>query len=157
MAEVGGHRLVDRILDPDEVAAVLTWLCSPKSAAITGSGVHADGGFLGCVRRARCLLARWVFRRAAGRARVGAPRGRPPHRRMPDASHGQEPPVPVASKQTSGMASVPLPELQRTGFPAGDRRRDPLPQCSGTHERIARMLRPRSRSGRPRPSAVRSL
>ncbi|WP_280268671.1 mycofactocin-coupled SDR family oxidoreductase [Nocardia wallacei] len=40
------HQLLDRILAPDEVAAVVTWLCTPESACITGSVVHADGGFL---------------------------------------------------------------------------------------------------------------
>ncbi|WP_227981412.1 mycofactocin-coupled SDR family oxidoreductase [Nocardia spumae] len=41
------HQLLDRILEPDEVARVVAWLCSPESAAVTGSVVHADGGFLG--------------------------------------------------------------------------------------------------------------
>jgi SDR family mycofactocin-dependent oxidoreductase len=41
-----GHQLLDRILEPDEVAAVVAWLCSPESACVTGSVIHADGGFL---------------------------------------------------------------------------------------------------------------
>ncbi|AHH19155.1 putative oxidoreductase, SDR family [Nocardia nova SH22a] len=40
------HQIVDRILEPDEVAAAIAWLCTPESAAVTGSVVHADGGFL---------------------------------------------------------------------------------------------------------------
>ncbi|SEB30331.1 mycofactocin-coupled SDR family oxidoreductase [Streptomyces melanosporofaciens] len=39
------HQLVGRLLEPAEVAATVCWLCSPDSAAITGSVVHADGGF----------------------------------------------------------------------------------------------------------------
>lgn len=40
------HQSLGRILEPDEIAAVVSWLCSPDSSAITGSVVHADGGFL---------------------------------------------------------------------------------------------------------------
>jgi NAD(P)-dependent dehydrogenase (short-subunit alcohol dehydrogenase family) len=36
----------DRILEPEEIAAVVTWLCAPESACMTGSVIHADGGFL---------------------------------------------------------------------------------------------------------------
>lgn len=39
-----GH-LVGRVLDPPEVAAAVRWVCSPDSAAVTGTVVHADGGF----------------------------------------------------------------------------------------------------------------
>jgi NAD(P)-dependent dehydrogenase (short-subunit alcohol dehydrogenase family) len=41
------HQLVDRLLEPDEVAAVVCWLCSAESGAMTGSALHADGGFVG--------------------------------------------------------------------------------------------------------------
>ncbi|MEV5652032.1 mycofactocin-coupled SDR family oxidoreductase [Nocardia sp. NPDC052254] len=44
--EFAAHQLVDRILEPEEVAATVAWLCTPESAAVTGSVVHADGGFL---------------------------------------------------------------------------------------------------------------
>ncbi|MGH3861562.1 mycofactocin-coupled SDR family oxidoreductase [Actinokineospora sp.] len=43
----GQHQIVGRVLEPSEVAAVVCWLCSAESAAITGSVVHADGGFTG--------------------------------------------------------------------------------------------------------------
>ncbi|GAA0504300.1 3-hydroxyacyl-CoA dehydrogenase [Saccharopolyspora subtropica] len=44
-AALGEHQLVQRLLSPDEVAAAVAWVCSPESAAVTGSVVHADGGF----------------------------------------------------------------------------------------------------------------
>jgi SDR family mycofactocin-dependent oxidoreductase len=43
----GRQQLVSRLLAPDEVAAAVCWLCGPDSAAVTGSTLHADGGFLG--------------------------------------------------------------------------------------------------------------
>jgi SDR family mycofactocin-dependent oxidoreductase len=38
-------QLTERLLDPVEVAATVAWLCSEASSAITGTVVHADGGF----------------------------------------------------------------------------------------------------------------
>ncbi|MHB9857010.1 mycofactocin-coupled SDR family oxidoreductase [Streptomyces sp. YIM S03343] len=39
------QQLTGRPLDPDEVAAAVAWACSPDAAALTGSVLHADGGF----------------------------------------------------------------------------------------------------------------
>ena len=33
-----------RLIDPDEVAATIAWLCSPASSAITGAVIPVDGG-----------------------------------------------------------------------------------------------------------------
>ncbi|MEH0845017.1 mycofactocin-coupled SDR family oxidoreductase [Micromonospora sp. CPCC 205711] len=41
------HQLVDRLLEPVEVAAAVCWLCGVGSSAVTGSVLHADGGFVG--------------------------------------------------------------------------------------------------------------
>jgi SDR family mycofactocin-dependent oxidoreductase len=46
-ATFGGQQLVDRLLSADEVAAAVCWLCSADSGAVTGTVVHADGGFIG--------------------------------------------------------------------------------------------------------------
>ncbi|ASR34610.1 SDR family mycofactocin-dependent oxidoreductase [Prauserella marina] len=43
--EFAKHQLVGRLLEPDEIAATIAFLCSPDSSAITGSVIHADGGF----------------------------------------------------------------------------------------------------------------
>ncbi|MET9824581.1 mycofactocin-coupled SDR family oxidoreductase [Streptomyces sp. NPDC006349] len=39
------HQLVDRLLEPAEVAAAVCWLCGPDASAVTGTVIHADGGF----------------------------------------------------------------------------------------------------------------
>lgn len=38
------HHVDHRIIRPDEVAAVVAWLCSPASRALTGAAVPADAG-----------------------------------------------------------------------------------------------------------------
>lgn len=43
--DFGGHQLVDRLLEPEEVAAAVCWLAGEQASAVTGSVVHADGGF----------------------------------------------------------------------------------------------------------------
>lgn len=43
--EFSAHQLIDRLLEPAEVAAAVCWLCGEKASAITGTVVHADGGF----------------------------------------------------------------------------------------------------------------
>jgi SDR family mycofactocin-dependent oxidoreductase len=42
--ELSAHQLVERLLEPAEVAAAICWLCSEQSSAMTGSVLHADGG-----------------------------------------------------------------------------------------------------------------
>ncbi|MCX4530890.1 mycofactocin-coupled SDR family oxidoreductase [Streptomyces sp. NBC_00841] len=39
------HQLTERLLEPEEVASAVAWLCGPHSVAVTGTVVHADGGF----------------------------------------------------------------------------------------------------------------
>ncbi|GDY31678.1 mycofactocin-coupled SDR family oxidoreductase [Gandjariella thermophila] len=43
--EFARHQLVERLLEPEEVAAAVCWLCGEASSAVTGTVVHADGGF----------------------------------------------------------------------------------------------------------------
>src|SRR4051812_13627750 len=43
--EFSQHQLIERLLGPEEVAAAVCWLCGEGSSAITGTVVHADGGF----------------------------------------------------------------------------------------------------------------
>ena len=45
--QLADHQLVRRILEPEEVASVVAWACSPDASAVTGSVLHADGGFVG--------------------------------------------------------------------------------------------------------------
>ena len=45
--QLADHQLVRRLLKPEEVASVVAWTCSPEASAITGSVLHADGGFRG--------------------------------------------------------------------------------------------------------------
>ncbi|MGW1506153.1 mycofactocin-coupled SDR family oxidoreductase [Streptomyces mirabilis] len=44
-ADFSRHQLVERLLMPQEVAAAVCWLCRAESSAVTGTVVHADGGF----------------------------------------------------------------------------------------------------------------
>jgi SDR family mycofactocin-dependent oxidoreductase len=39
-----GQALLRRLLEPDEVAAAITWLCSPDSGALTGAVIPVDAG-----------------------------------------------------------------------------------------------------------------
>jgi NAD(P)-dependent dehydrogenase (short-subunit alcohol dehydrogenase family) len=38
------QQLVERLLDPDEVAVTLAWLAGPHGAGLTGADVVVDGG-----------------------------------------------------------------------------------------------------------------
>jgi len=42
--DFAGHQLLERILEPEEPAALIAWLCGPASSAITGAVLPADGG-----------------------------------------------------------------------------------------------------------------
>jgi SDR family mycofactocin-dependent oxidoreductase len=42
--ELAVHHLTGTLLDPAEVAAFVTWLCSPASSALTGAALPADAG-----------------------------------------------------------------------------------------------------------------
>lgn len=44
--EFSRNQLIGRLLDPDDVAAVVAFCCSLEAAAINGTVVHADGGFV---------------------------------------------------------------------------------------------------------------
>jgi SDR family mycofactocin-dependent oxidoreductase len=46
-ADLAGHQLLRRALDPDEIATTVALCCSLEGAALNGSVVHADGGFAG--------------------------------------------------------------------------------------------------------------
>jgi SDR family mycofactocin-dependent oxidoreductase len=41
------HQRLGRLLEPEEVAAAVAWLCSPAASATTGSALAVDGGFTG--------------------------------------------------------------------------------------------------------------
>ncbi len=43
-ADFGEHHLLDRLIDPDEVAAMAAWLCGPDSGAVTGAVLAVDAG-----------------------------------------------------------------------------------------------------------------
>jgi SDR family mycofactocin-dependent oxidoreductase len=43
--QLAAQQLTGRPLEPEEVAAVVAWACSSESFALTGSVLHADGGF----------------------------------------------------------------------------------------------------------------
>ncbi|KWX05504.1 oxidoreductase [Carbonactinospora thermoautotrophica] len=39
------RQLHDRLLEPEEIARAIAWLCSPNAGAVAGSVLRADGGF----------------------------------------------------------------------------------------------------------------
>jgi len=47
VADMVRHQLLQRVLEPDELAATIVFCCSAAGAALNGSVVHADGGFRG--------------------------------------------------------------------------------------------------------------
>jgi SDR family mycofactocin-dependent oxidoreductase len=42
--EFAGQQLVRRLLEPEEVAAAVAWLCGPAASALTGAVIPVDGG-----------------------------------------------------------------------------------------------------------------
>lgn len=44
LASVGAGRPLGRLADPDEIAAVIAFLCSPRASYVTGAAWSADGG-----------------------------------------------------------------------------------------------------------------
>jgi len=42
--EFAGQQLVRRVLEPNEVAAAIVWLCGPDASALTGAVLPVDGG-----------------------------------------------------------------------------------------------------------------
>jgi SDR family mycofactocin-dependent oxidoreductase len=42
--EFASQQLVERLLDPTEVAALIAWLCGPGSGGVTGAALPVDGG-----------------------------------------------------------------------------------------------------------------
>ncbi|MES1246107.1 MAG: SDR family oxidoreductase [Actinomycetota bacterium] len=44
LASVGGGRPLGRLAEPDEIASVVAFLCSPRSSYVTGAAWSADGG-----------------------------------------------------------------------------------------------------------------
>jgi len=45
VAELARHQLVRRVLEPSEVAAGVSWLCSERASGVTGTVLRVDGGF----------------------------------------------------------------------------------------------------------------
>ncbi|WP_242418328.1 SDR family oxidoreductase, partial [Frankia sp. CpI1-P] len=45
--EFASHAYLRRLLQPEEVAAAVAFLCSPAASGMTGSVLAADGGFTG--------------------------------------------------------------------------------------------------------------
>ena len=44
LAKVGSGRPLGRLAEPEEIAAVIVFLCSERSSYVTGAAWSADGG-----------------------------------------------------------------------------------------------------------------
>lgn len=49
MQNTNPHSLLQRFITPEEIAGVVTYLCSPLAAMINGSAIRADGGVLNTI------------------------------------------------------------------------------------------------------------
>lgn len=45
--EFAHHQRINRLIEPDEIAAAVEWLCHPAASAVTGAAFGVDGGFVG--------------------------------------------------------------------------------------------------------------
>jgi SDR family mycofactocin-dependent oxidoreductase len=45
--EFSPHQRLGRLIEPQEIAAAVSWLCGPDTRAITGTALRVDGGFVG--------------------------------------------------------------------------------------------------------------
>ena len=45
MEEIVKAQPIERLGEPDELAAAVLWLCSPASSFVIGTGISMDGGF----------------------------------------------------------------------------------------------------------------
>ncbi len=43
-SDFASHHPIGRLIDPDEVAAAVTWLCDPSASGVTGAVLAVDGG-----------------------------------------------------------------------------------------------------------------
>jgi len=44
-ADLAAHQAIRRLIEPEEIAAIIALCCSPAGAALNGSVIRADGGF----------------------------------------------------------------------------------------------------------------
>lgn len=42
--EFAAQQAIGRLLEPEEIASAIAWLCSPAASGVTGSDMHVDGG-----------------------------------------------------------------------------------------------------------------
>ena len=43
--QFAGQARIERLIDPDEIAATVEWLCTDAPGSLTGTVVDVDGGF----------------------------------------------------------------------------------------------------------------
>ncbi len=45
--EFAPHQRLGRLVEPQEIANAVSWLCGPGASAVTGAAIRVDGGFVG--------------------------------------------------------------------------------------------------------------